>query len=93
MDNLFPNGITVLQYADDTIVCLKDDLNQARNLKLFLSMFEQMSGLKINFNKCEVLTIGGDNNIAIEYSDIFTCQTALFPLKYLDVPVSARRLV
>jgi hypothetical protein len=48
--------------------------------------------LKINFDKSEVLTIEGDNNTAIIYSDIFTSQTALFPLKYLRVPVSARRL-
>jgi hypothetical protein len=40
MDNLFPKGIVVLQYADDTIICLKDDLDKARNLKLLLSVFE-----------------------------------------------------
>jgi hypothetical protein len=59
MDSLFPKCISVLQYANDTIVCLKDNLDQARNLKLLLSVFEQMSGLKINFDKSEVLTIGG----------------------------------
>jgi hypothetical protein len=28
MDNLFPKGIAILQYADDTITCLKDDLKK-----------------------------------------------------------------
>jgi hypothetical protein len=51
-----------------------------------------MSDLKINFNKIEVLTIGGDNTTVIAYSDIFTCQIAMFPLKYLGVPIFARRL-
>jgi hypothetical protein len=58
MENLFLNGIAILQYTDDTIMCLQDDLEKARNLKLLLSVFEQMSGLKIIFDKSEVLTIG-----------------------------------
>jgi hypothetical protein len=82
----------VLQYADDTIICLKDDLDKARNQKLLLSVFEQMSDLKINFDKSEVLTIGGDNTTTVAYADIFTCQISMFSLKYLGVPISARRL-
>jgi hypothetical protein len=92
INNLFPKGIAVLQYANDTIICLKGDLDKARNLKLLLSVFEQMLGLEINFEKCEVLTIGGDNTTAVAYADIFTSQISMFPLKYLGVPISARRL-
>jgi hypothetical protein len=40
MDNLFSKTIVVLQYADDTIICLKDDIDKARNLKLLLSVYE-----------------------------------------------------
>jgi hypothetical protein len=92
MENLFLNGIAILQYTDDTIMCLQDDLEKAKNLKLLLSVFEQMSGLKIIFDKSEVLTIGGDNTTVVAYSDIFTCQIAMFPVKYLGAPISARRL-
>jgi hypothetical protein len=49
--NLIPMGATILQYTDDTIVCLEHDLEQARNMKLLLYIFGQMSGLKINFDK------------------------------------------
>ena len=42
------NGITFLQYADDTILCY-DDEEQARNLKYLLYLYEQMSGLKNQF--------------------------------------------
>jgi hypothetical protein len=49
------NGVTVLQYADDTILCIQDDKEQAVHLKLLLYLYENMSGLKINFSKCEVL--------------------------------------
>jgi hypothetical protein len=35
-DNLVPGGIAILQYADDTIICIKDDTESARNMKLLL---------------------------------------------------------
>ena len=47
-DNLIQNGVVVLQYADDTIICLEDDFENARHMKLLLYLYEQMSGLKIN---------------------------------------------
>ena len=46
--DLIPEGVAVLQYADDTIICLEDDIDKAVNLKLLLYLFELMSGLKIN---------------------------------------------
>ena len=47
--NLIDGGVAVLQYADDTIICLKNDLEGARNMKHLLYWYEIMSGLKINF--------------------------------------------
>jgi hypothetical protein len=49
--HLIPNGVAILQYADDTILCLEHDLAGARNINLLLYLFEQMSRLKINFEK------------------------------------------
>lgn len=49
------HGVVVLQYADDAILCLKDEEAVARNTKLLLYLFEGMSGLKINFDKSEVV--------------------------------------
>jgi hypothetical protein len=51
VDSLIPNGVAILQYADDTISCLKNDPGMARHDKLLLYLFERMSGLKINFKK------------------------------------------
>jgi hypothetical protein len=61
-------------------------------MKLLLYMFEQLSGLKINFDKSEILVIGGDQDMAIMYAQIFNCQIVSFPLKYLGVPISVSRL-
>ena len=80
--------MAILQYADDTVICLEHDKNAAINLKLLLYMFELMSGLKINFLKSEIMCVGGDNNILATYADIFNCQIGHFPMKYLGVPMS-----
>jgi hypothetical protein len=55
-NHIIEKGIAVLQYADDTIICLKHDIEGAKNMKMLLYMYELMAGLKINFSKSEVLT-------------------------------------
>jgi hypothetical protein len=42
--HLVDGGLTILQYADDTILFMEHDLEKARNLKLILASFEQLSG-------------------------------------------------
>lgn len=92
VDHIITKGIAVLQYADDTIICLKHSLEGARNLKLLLYMYEVMAGLKINFLKSEILTVNDEENWAAVYAEIFNCQIGTFPIKYLGVPVSPSRL-
>jgi hypothetical protein len=50
-------GVSILQYADDMILLFEDNLEQARNLKFLLCLFEEMSRLKINFHKSELYYI------------------------------------
>lgn len=49
--HLVDDGLFILQYADDTLIFLKHDLEKAKNMKLLLLAFEKLSGLKINFHK------------------------------------------
>jgi hypothetical protein len=92
IDHIIDKGVAVLQYTDDTIICLKHNIQGARNMKLLLYMYELMAGLKINFNKSEVITINDEENWDKIYAKIFNCQTDSFPIKYLGVPVSPSRL-
>jgi len=85
-------GVVILQYADDTILCLEDDLDKAKNMKYLLYLFENMSGLKINFNKSEVIMVSEDMNKSKLYSDLFNCAVGSWPIKYLGVPVSGSKL-
>lgn len=90
--DLIPQGVAILQYADDTVVCLSRDLEKALNHKLLLYFFEMMSGLKINLLKSEVLCIGGDNNVTKTYSELFIFQVGQFTMQYLGVPVNSTGL-
>jgi hypothetical protein len=56
--HLINDGLSILQYADDTIIFIDHNPEQAKNLKLLLCAFEQLSGLKINFHKSEVFCYG-----------------------------------
>ena len=86
--NLVPHGVAILQYADDTIICIKEDIDIARNMKILLYIYELMTGLKINFSKSEVIMINGADDMCLHYAELFNFQTGTFPLKYLGVPVS-----
>jgi hypothetical protein len=91
--DLIPHGVSILLYADDTVLCISHDPDKAINLKLLLYSFELMSGLKINnYVKSEVFLVGGDNDIANFYSNMFGCHVGKLPLKYLGIPVSSRVL-
>jgi hypothetical protein len=56
--HLVEGGVSILQYADDTILSIEHDLQKAVNIKLILCIFEQLSGLKIYFHKTEIFCFG-----------------------------------
>jgi hypothetical protein len=81
-----------LQYADDTILLLQDNLDFARNLKFILILFEKMSGLKINFQKSKVCCFNNASNNKDAYVEIFTCPIKNLPMSYLGVPIDHKTL-
>jgi hypothetical protein len=52
--HLVDGRLSILQYVDDTILYMEHGPEKARNMKLTLSTFEQLFGLKINFHKNEL---------------------------------------
>uniref|UniRef100_A0A8I7B9N1 Reverse transcriptase domain-containing protein n=1 Tax=Hordeum vulgare subsp. vulgare TaxID=112509 RepID=A0A8I7B9N1_HORVV len=86
--DLVENGVAILQYADDTILCFEDNVSNALNIKLLLYIFEIMSGLKINFLKSEIFLVGADDDTMRNYADMLNCEIGAFPIKYLGMPVS-----
>ena len=46
-----------------------------------------MTGMKINYDKSDILTIGMDDERINEFARVFCCKIGDFPLKYLGVPL------
>jgi len=90
--NLIDGGLSILQYADDTIIFIDHDIEQAKNLKLLLCVFEQLSGLKINFHKSELFCFGDVRDHEYQYSQLFGCNIGSYPFRYLGIPMHFRKL-
>jgi len=71
--HLIDGGLSILQYADDTIHFMDHNLEQAHNMKTILCAFEQLSGLKINFHKSEIFFFGATKNYENHYMGLFGC--------------------
>ena len=73
VSHIVDGGLSILQYADYTILFMDHDLEKARNLELILSAFEQLSGLKIKFHKSELFCFGEPRDEAHLYTKLFGC--------------------
>jgi hypothetical protein len=91
--HLVDGGVSILQYADDTILFLEHDIAKAVNMKLILAFFEQLSGLKINYHKSELYCFGKAVEVRDQYRNIFGCEIGSLPFKYLGIPIHYRKLL
>jgi hypothetical protein len=90
--HLVENGLSISQYADDTVLFFDHDIEQAKNLKLLLGTFEQLSGLKINSHKSELFCFGQAKESEEQYSYLFGCKMESYPFRYLGLPMHYRKL-
>ena len=58
--------------GDDTILFMEHNFEEAKNMKLVLTTFEHLSGLKINFHKSELFCYGEAKEVQQEYMNIFS---------------------
>jgi hypothetical protein len=54
--------------------------------------FEQISGMKINYEKSDLLAIGLDSDNANSFAEVFCCKQGGFSIKYLGVPLHFTKL-
>jgi hypothetical protein len=90
--HLVQDGLSILQYADDTVIFMGHDMDKAMNMKLILSTFEQLSGLKINFHKSEIFCFGKAKDHEVFYSQLFGCGMGKYSFRYLGLPMHTRKL-
>lgn len=81
-----------LLYADDALLFLKSDPNQARAIKIGLMVFQEITGLAVNLQKSEVITVNVQQRRQDELVAIIGCKVANLPFTYLGIPLSDWRL-
>jgi hypothetical protein len=90
--DLYPGGVICLQYADDTILFVENKVEKATNLKGVLTCFEKVSGMKINYNKSELIPLALEADRINSFVEIFGCALVSFPIKYLGIPLHYDKL-
>nr|CAD1825938.1 unnamed protein product [Ananas comosus var. bracteatus] len=83
---------TSLQFADDLLIFLDGSARSAAATKLILDAFAACSGLKINYYKSSLTPINLPTAQATSLANSFGCEVKGFPLNYLGLPLSPKRL-
>ena len=77
----------IVQYADDTLILMQADATQLHYLKALLHTFAYATGLKVNYNKPNLIPI----NVSDAKMEILTgtlyCKKGSFPFNYLGMPL------
>ena len=82
----------VLQYADDTLILLRADLEDVKTLKKNLDDFSDATGLKINFSKSAAVPMNIDEQHLPLMIATLGCRLEGFPQTYLGLPLSPHKL-
>nr|KAJ0214062.1 hypothetical protein LSAT_V11C400160070 [Lactuca sativa] len=80
-------NISHLFYADDALFIGHWSQRNIANLARILRCFHMVSGLKVNFNKSRVYSIGGEPSEVSEWASPLGCEPSALPFTYLGVPV------
>ncbi|GJS75871.1 putative RNA-directed DNA polymerase [Tanacetum coccineum] len=79
--------VSHLQYADDTIFFREWNKENAKSLMCILKCFEEVSGLRVNFNKSKLYGVGVTGGEIIEMARWMGCGVGEFPFTYLGLPI------
>ena len=81
-------SVSHLLFADDTLIFYDANPSQLLFLRLVLTWFEAVYGLRINLGKSELVSVGDVADIE-ELAGLLGCKTSALPMKYLGLPLGA----
>ncbi|GJZ84481.1 kinase-like domain, beta-lactamase/transpeptidase-like protein [Tanacetum coccineum] len=83
------NNVVVshLQYADDTIFLGEWNKENAKALMCILKCFEEVSGLRVDYNKSKLYGVGVNEGEMRDMARWMRCGVGEFPFTYLGLPI------
>ena len=87
--------VSRLQFADDTLIVENKSWANVRAMRVVLYLFETMSGLKVNFQKSELVGVNVSCSWLSEATTVLNCKVSVLPIMYLGLLVGggdSRRL-
>jgi len=89
-----PMVVSYLQFADDTLLVGTKSWANVRALRAVLVLFEEMSGLKVNFHKNLLVGVNISDSWLTEVASILNCKVGHVPFLYLGLSIGGnpRRL-
>jgi hypothetical protein len=80
------SSFPIVQYADDTLV--HADVHQLIHLKDLLQRFGEATGLRVNYDKSNLIPINIPDDRVSLYTSALNCQLGNLPFLYLGLPLS-----
>ncbi|GJT96325.1 putative ribonuclease H protein [Tanacetum coccineum] len=83
------NNVVVshLQYTDETIFFGEWNKENAKSLMCILKCFEEVSGLRVNYNKSKFYGVGANDVEMRDMARWMRCGVGEFPFTYLGLPI------
>jgi hypothetical protein len=64
----------VIQYADDTILLLFDEMDQVLSLNNIMQKFGLSTGLRVNFQKSQIIPLNVEDTVTNQLAEALGCQ-------------------
>lgn len=77
----------ILQYVDDTLIGMQACSHQLSHLKELVDIFSRAFGLKVNYQKSNLIPINVPGNEIQSLAHIMNCHTGSFSFTYLGTPL------
>jgi hypothetical protein len=81
----------IIQYADDTLLILPVDKVQLLALKGALRNFTLSTGLRINYDKSQMVPLNVPEELVKYLAEVFGCQLGKMTFTYLGLPLGTTR--
>ena len=79
--------LTHLQFADDTLIIGEKSWLNVRTIRAVLLLSEEVSGLKVNFNKSMLIGVNVSESWLTQAAMVMNCRRGTIPFIYFGLPI------